>query len=245
MKKLSGPLGVMWESDQNKALWSLITKAWSIVRDQISKEKAPLGVFFNIICPYLNIISPETYFERLGWELTLDKENNPSLSRVSVPALESLDIGINVSTLSVEDIILHCQSMGYAQEYVFDMDNISLTFLAPSTQETLKKLVDPLAAGCKATLENRRAERQALRESDDMAALKKDIVATHKYSISVIEKMQFDDKIAMFLLDPTGSQELPQPQQPQQPQQTGDAFRVGADTDATLLNLYANDGFIA
>ena len=245
MKKLSGPLGMMWESDQNKALWSLMTKAWSIVRDQISKEKASLSVFFSIMCPYLNIISPETYFERLGWELTLDKENNPSLSRVSVPALESLDIGINVSTLSVEDIILHCQSMGYAQEYVFDMNNLSSTFLAPSTQEALKKLIDPLAAERDAVLETRRAKRNDLRKSDKIAGLRKDIAATHEYDASTIKKMELDNDIAIFLLYPTASRELPQLLQPQQSQQTGDAFRVGADTHATLPNLYANDGFIA
>ncbi|CAN9280096.1 unnamed protein product [Alternaria alternata] len=46
MKKLSNLIGLLWETDPNKSLWSLMTKAWSAIRDQIGKDRAPLDQFF-------------------------------------------------------------------------------------------------------------------------------------------------------------------------------------------------------
>ncbi|KAF2186924.1 mating-type protein MAT alpha 1 [Zopfia rhizophila CBS 207.26] len=53
MKKLSRVLSIMWDDDPYKALWFLMTKAWSIIRDRIGKGKAPLNQFFDIICIHL------------------------------------------------------------------------------------------------------------------------------------------------------------------------------------------------
>ncbi|ORY11533.1 mating-type protein MAT alpha 1-domain-containing protein [Clohesyomyces aquaticus] len=155
MKTLSNPIGLLWEDNPNKPLWTLMTKAWSIIRDQIGKDKAPLDMFFRTMCPYLSIPPPETYLEHMGWKLVANAEGAPSLSREHTPDPDTLDVGVAATALSVEDIIKYCQSMGYAQEYIFDTNLTSSTFLGhtPST-----------AGGRGAARNKRRAKRQTARD---------------------------------------------------------------------------------
>ncbi|KAF2176176.1 hypothetical protein K469DRAFT_466439, partial [Zopfia rhizophila CBS 207.26] len=188
MKKLSGVLSTMWDDDPYKALWSLMTKAWSVIRDQIGKEKAPLDQFFGMACPHLNIPSPETYLGRLGWEFFIDTDGAPSLIRTSTPTLESLDTIVAATTLSVEDIIGHCQSMGYAQEYVFDRNLTSSTFLGHSLgttvgtnslNEVTMQTAESVHDGRVAARNKRRAKRQNKRDIRLATILQQEIVDTH------------------------------------------------------------------
>jgi hypothetical protein len=126
MKKLSSPIGIIWEADPNKSLWSLMTKAWSAMRDQIGKDKAPLDEFFRIICPALDMPSPIEYLEMNGWKVGLGKDGGPSLSREK--DFQSSPVNTDMA-LSVEDIITYCKSSGYAQDYVPDNTTTSATFL--------------------------------------------------------------------------------------------------------------------
>jgi hypothetical protein len=188
MKKLSNPMGIMWEADPNKSLWSLMTKAWSIIRDQIGKDKTPLDQFFRIICPYLNIPSPETYLERYGWTLTTDEEGTPTLSRESAPSPDASSAGIIDMALSVEDIISYCQSMGYAQEYISDTDIHSPTFLAQSCSQFAGKntsvksqtqVVSSTQESRLAARNKRRAKRQTARDTGVAPALYQQIINAH------------------------------------------------------------------
>ncbi|KAF2477308.1 uncharacterized protein BDR25DRAFT_339254 [Lindgomyces ingoldianus] len=155
MKTLSNPIGILWEENPNKPLWTLMTKTWSIIRDQIGKKKAPLDLYFRIMCPYLGIPQPETYLEHMGWKLAADAEGAPCLSREYIPVPEILEAGVEATTLSVEDIINYCQSMGYAQEYVVDMNLTSSTFLGHTISTT---------PGRAAARNKRRAKRQVTRD---------------------------------------------------------------------------------
>lgn len=188
MKKLSNIMGIMWEADPNKSLWSLVTKAWSIIRDQIGKDKAPLDQFFRIICPYLNIPSPETYLEYCGWALNADEESTPTLSRVFAPSPGPLSAGIADMALSVEDIINYCQSMGYAQAYISGADTNSPTFLAQSCSQFAGKstslipqthLPSSTHDARLAARNKRRAKRQTTRDTEVVPSLQQQISSAH------------------------------------------------------------------
>ncbi|KAF1966919.1 mating-type protein MAT alpha 1, partial [Bimuria novae-zelandiae CBS 107.79] len=129
MKELSQPIGTIWESDPNKSKWSLMTKAWSTIRDQIGKNRAPLDEFFGYACPFLNIPSPEQYLNQFGWTLQTDQLNLPKLVRR--PGA-STQVGAVDEAHSVEDVIRHCQSMGYAQGFILAPNSTSSTFLGHS-----------------------------------------------------------------------------------------------------------------
>nr|AER26943.1 MAT1-1-1 mating-type protein [Longididymella clematidis] len=261
MKKLSNLMGVMWEADPNKSLWSLMTKAWSVIRDQIGKDKAPLDQFFRLICPYLNIPSPETYLKYCGWTLGLYEEGTPVLSRGLTPSLNSNSAGIAGMALSVEDIVNYCQSMGYAQEFIPNFESHSPTFLAQSrNHESASIRSQTLLASSVhdsrlAARNKRRAKRQTARNTGVAPVLQQQIINAHSTSdLSVAyqdslspghaEPVQFYDDFADFLTDHLG-------QDPQGISGISDnavtvedpvmiswtdwgAFRLGANENATL-----------
>nr|AER26921.1 MAT1-1-1 mating-type protein [Longididymella vitalbae] len=261
MKKLSNLMGVMWEADPNKSLWSLMTKAWSVIRDQIGKDKAPLDQFFRLICPYLNIPSQETYLKHCGWTLSLYEEGTPILSKDLIPSLDSYSAGIAGMALSVEDIIDYCQSMGYAQEFIPNSETHSPTFLAQSCDhESASIRSQTLLASSihdsRLTARNkRRTKRQTTRNTGVAPVLQQQIINAHStsdlnvayqdsFSPGHTEPVQFYDDLAGLLTDRLG-------QVPQGTSGISDsiitgedsvmtscidwgAFRLGADENATL-----------
>jgi len=129
MKKLSNLIGTLWEADPNKPLWSLLAKAWSMIRDQLTKKKAPLDEFFGVMCPWLGLPSPDSYLETYGWTLSIDQDGNPTLSREAgfesaFAIAEAADMA-----LSVEDIIDQAQMFGFATGYKHNAGTASSTFL--------------------------------------------------------------------------------------------------------------------
>nr|ANK36056.1 MAT1-1-1 [Didymella tanaceti]ANK36059.1 MAT1-1-1 [Didymella tanaceti]ANK36065.1 MAT1-1-1 [Didymella tanaceti] len=255
MKKLSNPMGVMWEADPNKSLWSLMTKAWSVIRDQIGKDKAPLDQFFRIICPYLNIPSPEAYLDCCGWTLDADDEDTPSLSRQSTPSPGAMSAGIADMTLSVEDIISYCQSMGYAQEYVSDLNFHSSTFLAQSRNQFAGNSTSSTHESRLAARNKRRAKRQTTRNAGIAPVLQQHISDVHladdlnvTYQDNSVfdhsEPVQFYDDLADLLNNHMGQTEQVPSFDSAGFVTTADpvmtawtdwgAFRLGADENATL-----------
>jgi hypothetical protein len=184
MKKLSGPMGTLWDCDPNKSLWSLMTKAWSTIRDQIGKDKAPLDQFFSIICPYLNIPTPEEYLRQLGWNFYVDHNDAPAISRDPYDTQHRSNVGIETAALSVEDIIGYCQTMGYAQQYVPDLNLTSSTFLGHATGTTASVSAMKLSAESTqekrlAAKKKRRAKRQAAQDAGLAAVFQEQLLHAH------------------------------------------------------------------
>jgi hypothetical protein len=186
MKKLSHVMSLLWEADPNKSLWFLMTKAWSAIRDQIGKDQAPLDGFFNIICPQLQMPSPEMYLESQGWTSSIDKDGSPTVSRDDDFQTASVSAGL----LSVEDIIGYVQVMGYAQDYVPNMNTTSATFLGrsdsanPATDKNNQESMATPTAGsvfeARALARNkRRAKRQIVRDPAVRYKLQTDIALAH------------------------------------------------------------------
>lgn len=190
MKKLSYLVGLLWEADPNKVLWSLIAKAWSTIRDQIGKDRAPLDQFYAIICPHLNIPGPETYLLVLGWSVSVNEEGDPTISRDGSSMSPCVGIAVADIALSVEDIIAYVQSMGYANSYVANANNASATFLGHSVNFTGQKSNFALAATSTAAMstdpriiakQKRRAKRDFARVYGDRAGLERDILNAHRH----------------------------------------------------------------
>ncbi|KAF2691513.1 MAT1-1-1 [Lentithecium fluviatile CBS 122367] len=184
MKTLSGPMGTLWDSDPNKAYWSLMAKAWSTIRDQVGKDNAPLDHFFRIVCPYLNIPSPETYLQHLGWNFHVNRDGLPTISRDPSYNMSPSDARDETVALSVEDIISYCQSMGYAQQYVFDHNTTSSTFLGHTSSMTssfaaTKQATKSAEARRLAEKKKRRAKRQMARETGLAAKFQEQVVYAH------------------------------------------------------------------
>ena len=127
MKDVSKIVGTMWNHDPQKSTWALLSKTWSILRDQIGKENAPLPVFLDIVAPLLNIIPRERYMTTLGWSFFIDENNKPVVVRSFVPAKDYLDNIAGAPMVSIQDIIAHCQSVGFALEFQLNADVNSTT----------------------------------------------------------------------------------------------------------------------
>nr|Q9Y8D3.1 RecName: Full=Mating-type protein MAT-1 [Curvularia kusanoi]AAD33443.1 mating type protein MAT-1 [Curvularia kusanoi] len=191
MKKLSNLIGLLWEADPNKSLWSLMTKAWSTIRDQIGKEQAPLDQFFSIICPHLRLPDPALYLEIHGWTLTVDQEGDPTISRSLNSRSSSIGTGNIDIALSVEDIIAYVQSFGYAASFTPTTNVSSPTFLGQSTNLPLENN-NPTTAATQAASKiaqarllarnKRRAKRQTAKETGYRVNLDQDILNAHQIS---------------------------------------------------------------
>nr|ADE44133.1 MAT1 [Alternaria solani]ADE44134.1 MAT1 [Alternaria solani] len=189
MKKLSNLIGLLWETDPNKSLWSLMTKAWSAIRDQIGKDKAPLDQFFSIICPHLNVPTPESYLVVLGWSVSLNEEGDPTISHDGSSRSACVGAGLSDIALSVEDIIAYVQSMGYASTYVANANTASPTFLGRSVNAAAEKsnlalVATPTVASVTdrriIARNKRRAKREIARTTGLRAGLEQDILNAHR-----------------------------------------------------------------
>ncbi|PVI06562.1 hypothetical protein DM02DRAFT_667446 [Periconia macrospinosa] len=129
MKKLSKSMSTLWETDPNKAIWNLMGKAWSIFRDQVGKDRAPLREFFEIVCPRFGIPPPEVYLQVLGWSFIVNADGNPQLVRTGSSSSMGSGRATENEPMSVADIISIAQQRGYAAEHKVDPDTTPSTFI--------------------------------------------------------------------------------------------------------------------
>lgn len=103
----------MWADEETKAKWSIIAKAWSVIRDEVGKDSAPLDKFLELACPHIDILSRDTYLSTLGWQL--DSSNGTtSLRRLFIPNFDSFHPSFRTTIKSVQDVINFVRSSGYA-----------------------------------------------------------------------------------------------------------------------------------
>jgi hypothetical protein len=60
-------LTIMWKNNPFKAKSTIITKAYSSIRDLVGKQRASLATFLTLVCPKLGIINVKNYFRRMNW----------------------------------------------------------------------------------------------------------------------------------------------------------------------------------
>ena len=112
-KDKSGFLTYLWSTDPFKAKWTILAKAYSVIRDKVGKQGAPLDNFLAINGPFIGIVAAEDYLVMLGWEIGTDEEGQINLRRGQEIDLASIDYDLLTTNLSVQDIIQHSYKWGY------------------------------------------------------------------------------------------------------------------------------------
>ena len=134
-KEISGFLTYMWQADPFKAKWSILAKAYSLIRDSQGKNNAPLDKFLAISVPLIGIIEPERYLQALSWEVAIDDGGQTIMRRQN----NSIDQGLLAANISVNDVIKNSYDQGYFKGNLSDVllsDNeatMAMTSLAQPT----------------------------------------------------------------------------------------------------------------
>ena len=110
-KVISTYIVTLWDNDPFKAKWALVAKAYSVIRDEVGKERAPLDEFLMLVADFVGIIKPEQYLPMLGWVVSVDEAGSVSLLQDED---HEVDSNLFSTNLSVEDIITYAGHHGYA-----------------------------------------------------------------------------------------------------------------------------------
>lgn len=110
-KVISSYIVFLWERDPCKAKWALAAKAYSIIRDHVGKEHAPLDAFLMLIADFVGIVEPQQYLAVMGWEIAVDGIGTISLIKNETMEIDSFFLSTNIS---VEDIISFASYQGFA-----------------------------------------------------------------------------------------------------------------------------------
>ncbi|KAL4938073.1 hypothetical protein BDV06DRAFT_215412 [Aspergillus oleicola] len=111
-KSKSGILRFLWQNDVFKAKWTILAKAYSIVRDEHDTEVS-LESFLTLCAELIGILQPDRYLDAMGWELTLNDQQQYMMARVKNPVATEAQRSTNCS---VDDLIKHCYANGYVTE---------------------------------------------------------------------------------------------------------------------------------
>ncbi|KAL8722245.1 MAG: hypothetical protein Q9225_001232 [Loekoesia sp. 1 TL-2023] len=101
----------LWQHDLCKAKWALAAKAYSVIRDQVGKEHAPLDAFLMLVAELLGLIEPQHYLAVMGWEISVNEAGIVSLVKTDKMEIDDNMLRTNIS---VEDIVAYACQHGYA-----------------------------------------------------------------------------------------------------------------------------------
>ena len=114
-KDISSILTHLWHKDPFQAKWTILAKAYSIIRDNKGKDNAPLDSFLALNAPLIGITSPAKYLEMLGWRFSVNENNETSLTHEASATDMPFDKALLTTNLSVNDVIQHCYACGYIE----------------------------------------------------------------------------------------------------------------------------------
>ncbi len=112
-KDISGLLRCFWKEDPFKAKWTLIAKAYSVIRDKLGLQTHRLDIFLIVNAPFLGIIPAKDYMKLLGWELKQDDDGHAVIVRSFVPDMSTFGGPITRMDQTVQEIIQHSFEQGY------------------------------------------------------------------------------------------------------------------------------------
>jgi len=104
----------MWQNDPFKAKWSILAKAYSIIRESNTKDAAPLDKFLALTCPLIGVIPRDDYLGVMGWNI-VDTAGVKNMERMYTPDISSFPENILTTNLSSEEIVAHCQRVSYVE----------------------------------------------------------------------------------------------------------------------------------
>lgn len=131
-KQISGLLTFLWQNDHYKAKWSVLAKAYSIIRDIVGKDNAPLDLFLTINTPFVGIVDGSDYLAVSGYEMACDEHGVGKLVQIPKTSASSLQVSREhlATNVSVDDIISNCVACGY-------VNGDQLYLAMPADQATL------------------------------------------------------------------------------------------------------------
>ncbi|KKK13071.1 hypothetical protein AOCH_007050 [Aspergillus ochraceoroseus] len=111
-KAKSGILRFLWQNDPFKAKWTILAKAYSIIRDDHDTEVA-LESFLNLNANVIGVPEPSRYLDAMGWQLNAEGPQQYTMARIRITTPTEAELSTNYS---VSDIINHCYAAGYVSE---------------------------------------------------------------------------------------------------------------------------------
>jgi hypothetical protein len=114
-KEVSAYLNILWQQDPFKAKWAVLAKAYSMVRDKVGKNMAPLDKFLRLTCPAIGIIGVTDYFRMLNWDV-VPEGGKLTVTQVGQPDLTTFDSAITCCSMTEVDILQHIIDNGYLNE---------------------------------------------------------------------------------------------------------------------------------
>jgi len=111
-KDISGYLNQLWNADPYRAKWTIIAKAYSIIRDTIGRRNASLPQFLAIAVEHIGIIPPVLYPGLMGW--IVPSGNEREMRRRFVADIRTFPAYWQQATdMSVDDLLRICEDAGY------------------------------------------------------------------------------------------------------------------------------------
>lgn len=114
-KDISTILQNLWRLDPFKAKWTILAKAFSVIRDDKGKKNASLDTFLAISAPFVDIVQPTNYLAIMGFQLTI-VNNQATLSQQPNYSINTINHRLLTTTRSVSDVVDNCCSHGYFTE---------------------------------------------------------------------------------------------------------------------------------
>ncbi|THX28104.1 mating-type protein MAT alpha 1 [Aureobasidium pullulans] len=151
-KDISGFLTCMWQNDPFKAKWSILAKAYSIIRESNSKSDAPLDMFLAVTCPLIGVIPRDEYLRAMGWTIAELDDGVKHMERLYTPQIASFPESILTTNMSSEDIVAHCLRVSYVRQNDTDVarnnqgSTAALTMAAQPTSNSNQVQQNNLAA---------------------------------------------------------------------------------------------------
>ncbi|KAI9641070.1 hypothetical protein NHQ30_010498 [Ciborinia camelliae] len=110
-KYKSAILSVLWGRDPFHAKWTILARAYTLMRD--AGVKRTVAEFLSIVCSHIGILSVQDYLSDLNWTFETNEEGTVCLRQTSPPDIASFPAHIARTILTDLDIITFCGAQGY------------------------------------------------------------------------------------------------------------------------------------
>ncbi len=97
----------LWQKDEFKNKWALVARVWSMIRDAVGKDRAPLHEFLSFACPAMNIVPPISYLSAYNWTIR-KRDGEIELFQSSTPVFFDAE-----TCKSETDLLTACIANGY------------------------------------------------------------------------------------------------------------------------------------
>ncbi|KAJ5971054.1 uncharacterized protein N7479_000972 [Penicillium vulpinum] len=110
-KVKSVAISELWQDDTLKPHWTVLAKAYTIIRDHFNVDTPSLPEFVELCLPLIGIVSANNYLALAGWNVQPHGHDGLALQKIAVSCLANF----NPPIISVHEVVQHCIDNNYAQ----------------------------------------------------------------------------------------------------------------------------------